>query len=173
MDLIADILLLAGALTASLYCWVLSKRVKGLNDLDSGLGSAIASLSQQVNEMQSALKSAQAVTGSNVAELEDLVDRAESASEHLKLMLATTQEEKPSKARKTSRVSRLPKREEIKARRKPEPVNDPHLVEPETPRSAATKLQEDIKQKLLDRDDDARSRDELVETLQSILAANK
>jgi len=94
MDLIADALLLAGALSAAFYCWALSRRVKSLNDLDKGVGSAIANLSSQVGEMQTALKATQSVTGASIAEMEELAERAERAAENLRLMLATVQEDK-------------------------------------------------------------------------------
>ena len=42
MDLIADSLLIGGAIAAAFYCWVLSVRVRSLKDLDKGLGGAIA-----------------------------------------------------------------------------------------------------------------------------------
>ena len=55
MTLIADGLLIAGALAAAFYCWILSSRVKSLKDLDSGLGAAIAGLSQKVDDMHLSL----------------------------------------------------------------------------------------------------------------------
>jgi len=144
MDLIADALLLAGALSAAFYCWALSRRVKSLNDLDKGVGSAIANLSSQVGEMQTALKATQSVTGASIAEMEELAERAERAAENLRLMLATVQEDKAEVAKK----------------------------EREKTDSPARQLQKDVVEKMLDRDED-RSREQLVEALQSILAASK
>lgn len=103
MSFIADGLLLAGALTAAFYCWILSVRVKGLKDLDTGLGSAIAALSNQVNEMQKALKSTQAVTGASISEMENLADRAEAASNQLRMMLAAVEEKRSSKIKESEK----------------------------------------------------------------------
>ena len=51
MELIADILLIAGALGAGLYCIVLSRRLNRFTDLEKGVGGAIAVLSAQVDDM--------------------------------------------------------------------------------------------------------------------------
>ena len=55
MNLIADILLVAGALGASLYCFVLSRRLAKFNDLEQGIGGAVAILSVQVDDMTKTL----------------------------------------------------------------------------------------------------------------------
>ena len=178
MDMIADALLLAGAITAALYCWVLAKRVKGLNDLDTGLGSAIANLSSQVNDMQAALKTTQSVTGSTISEMEELADRAERAAEKLKLMLATVQEDNEAPARRTARVRKFPKAARTEQTPEPEEVKpveqeeQPAKAEPVKAGTPAQKLQKEVAEKLLNRDQD-NTRDELVQALQSILAASK
>lgn len=59
MDLIADILLVAGALGAGLYCYVLARRLAKFNDLEAGVGGAVAVLSAQVDDMTRTLKAAQ------------------------------------------------------------------------------------------------------------------
>jgi len=180
MDLIADALLLAGALSAAFYCWALSRRVKSLNDLDKGVGSAIANLSSQVGEMQTALKATQSVTGASIAEMEELAERAERAAENLRLMLATVQEDKAeveTLPRKTRRVRKFPsslktKSEPEVALEKPAPAKTEPKKEREKTDSPARQLQKDVVEKMLDRDED-RSREQLVEALQSILAASK
>ena len=63
MDLIADILLAAGALGAGFYCLVLSRRLKRFNDLEKGIGGAGA--------------------------LEQLTGRAETVAQRLELMMAS------------------------------------------------------------------------------------
>ena len=42
MDLISDMLLVAGSFGAALYCYVLSTRLKKFTTLESGMGGAIA-----------------------------------------------------------------------------------------------------------------------------------
>ena len=48
MTLIADILLVAGALGAGLYCHVLAGRLRRFTDLEKGVGGAVAVLSAQI-----------------------------------------------------------------------------------------------------------------------------
>ena len=87
MTLIADVLLIAGALAAAFYCWILSARVKSLKDLDAGLGAAIAALSSKVDDMQSALRATQKAHGDTQTDIQDMTTRAQKAAESLSDML--------------------------------------------------------------------------------------
>lgn len=89
MDLMADILLVAGAMGAGFYCFVLSKRLNKFNNLEKGVGGAVAVLSAQVEDLNKSLLSAQAAsTGSNNALIE-LTGRAEAVSQRLELIMAS------------------------------------------------------------------------------------
>lgn len=89
MELIADILLVAGALGAGFYCFVLARRLNRFNDLEKGVGGAVAVLSAQVDDLSKTLIAAQdASDGSNVA-LSELTARAEAAANRLELMMAS------------------------------------------------------------------------------------
>ena len=55
MGFLSDVLLLSAALLSALYCWVLARRLKKLNNMDNDLGAAIATLTTQVEEMRTAL----------------------------------------------------------------------------------------------------------------------
>ncbi|MEM7508266.1 MAG: hypothetical protein AAF415_16150 [Pseudomonadota bacterium] len=92
MELIADGLLILAALCASLYCLVLSRRLRRLNRLDNGLGGAIASLSTQVDEMHRALAEAKQVTERSKRELDSRTKRAEQAAGRLELLLVAVRE---------------------------------------------------------------------------------
>lgn len=88
MSLIADTLMIAGALGAAFYCYVLSRRLSRFTSLEDGVGGAVASLSQQVAEMTQALDRAQGEAKASAASLEDSTRRAEAAARKLELMLA-------------------------------------------------------------------------------------
>ena len=89
MELIADILLIFGAIAAAFYCVVLSKRLQKFTDLEKGVGGAIAVLSSQVDDMTKTLGKAQeAASGSNVS-LELLTERAEEVANRLELLVAS------------------------------------------------------------------------------------
>lgn len=92
MNLISDGLLLAGTAAATFYCFVLARRVRGLMDLDSGLGGAITTLSRQVNDMKASVDVAKQVTGASAKELVAMTARAEIAAGRLELLLATLHE---------------------------------------------------------------------------------
>jgi len=84
----ADILLMCASLGAAAYCMILSQRLKKLGSFDKGIGSAIAVMSAQVEEMKAALKEAK--TGSDEAgrDLGDLVRQAREISAELEMMIA-------------------------------------------------------------------------------------
>jgi len=89
MELIADILLIAGALGAGLYCIVLSRRLNRFTDLEKGVGGAIAVLSSQVDDMTRALEDARSSTASSTASLDSMTDRAEGVAQRLELLVAS------------------------------------------------------------------------------------
>jgi hypothetical protein len=89
MELISDILLGAGALGAAVYCLVLSNRLKRFNQLETGMGGAIAVLSAQVDDMTRALHKAQETAATSTTKLGGLTERSEKAAERLELLLAS------------------------------------------------------------------------------------
>lgn len=92
MELIADVLLLAGTSAAAFYCYILARRVRGLTNLDAGLGGAITALSRQVEDMRISVDAAKQVSGASAKELVAMTARAEIAAGRLELLLATLHE---------------------------------------------------------------------------------
>lgn len=89
MVLISDILLIAGAFGAGLYCYVLSRRLRRFTDLEKGVGGAVAVLSAQVDDLTKTLAQAQTTATSSVNRLDDVSARAEAAGRHLELLVAS------------------------------------------------------------------------------------
>lgn len=89
MELIADILMGAGALGAAVYCVVLARRLNRFNQLENGMGGAIAVLSAQVDDMTKALERARIAATESSNGLADLTDRAGQAAQRLELLLAS------------------------------------------------------------------------------------
>lgn len=89
MSIIADILLMAGALGAGLYCLVLSNRLRRFTDLEKGVGGAVAVLAMQVDDLSRALSAAEGSAGSSVRSLSEVNARAEAAAERLELLVAS------------------------------------------------------------------------------------
>ncbi|MBV2359281.1 hypothetical protein KUH32_05825 [Thalassococcus sp. CAU 1522] len=89
MDLIADILLAAGALGAGFYCFILSRRLTRFTDLENGVGGAVAVLSAQVDDLTRTLAQARKAAGESGTRLEVLTDRAEDVAKRLELLVAS------------------------------------------------------------------------------------
>ncbi|MFD3188806.1 hypothetical protein ACFMPD_00865 [Sedimentitalea sp. HM32M-2] len=89
MEFIADILLVAGALGAGFYCFVLARRLKRFNDLEKGVGGAVAVLSAQVDDLSKTLIAARDASDSSNAALTELTGRAETVAARLELMMAS------------------------------------------------------------------------------------
>ncbi|MEM6890565.1 MAG: hypothetical protein AAF636_20905 [Pseudomonadota bacterium] len=107
MEMIADILLAAGAIGAGIYCFVLGRRLKRFNDLEKGVGGAVAVLSAQVDDLTKTLAAAQTTAHGSTDVLNELTSRAEQMSKQLELQLASLHdlpvpETAPSVARDTS-----------------------------------------------------------------------
>lgn len=89
MDLIADVLLAAGAFGAAVYCFVLQRRLRRFTQLESGMGGAIAVLSAQVDDLTRALAAAQGAAGQSTERLATLTARAESTATRLELLVSS------------------------------------------------------------------------------------
>ncbi len=89
MELIADILLVAGSFGAAVYCYVLSARLKRFTTLESGMGGAIAVLSAQVDDMTTALEKARGAANGSATSLENLTARGEAVARKLELLVAS------------------------------------------------------------------------------------
>lgn len=89
MTLIADILLAAGAIGAAFYCFVLGRRLRKFNDLEKGMGGAVAVLSAQVDDLEKTLNAAQRSAAGSTAELEALTAKAEDVRRQLELQIAS------------------------------------------------------------------------------------
>ena len=89
MAYLSDLLVAAAALGAALYCFILSRRLQALTRLDGGLGSAIALLSAQVDDLSRALRQARDGAESEAAALDAKIARAEAACGRLDLLLAS------------------------------------------------------------------------------------
>lgn len=89
MELIADMFLAAGALGAGLYCFVLGRRLTRFNDLEKGVGGAVAVLSAQVDDLTRTLSAAQISATQSAKTLTELVERAEDTARRLELQMAS------------------------------------------------------------------------------------
>ncbi|MEM9756613.1 MAG: DUF6468 domain-containing protein [Pseudomonadota bacterium] len=98
MGVLADFLLLAAALGAGGYCFALSRRLTRLTSMDKGLGSAIAVLSAQVDDLTKALEDARSNSEATVERLAALVVEAEALTGDIEEMLAACHDLAPTPA---------------------------------------------------------------------------
>ena len=89
MALIADFLLASGALGVGFYCYILSRRLRKFNDLESGVGGAVAVLSSQVDDLTQMLKKAQSTATNSTRHLEDVTEKGELVTRKLELLIAS------------------------------------------------------------------------------------
>ncbi|MEP3633733.1 MAG: hypothetical protein ABJQ23_01400 [Shimia thalassica] len=89
MELIADALLIAGAIGAGVYCLVLGRRLARFNNLETGVGGAVAVLSAQVDDLTKALESGQQAANLSAEKLSDLTQRADASAKKLELLVAS------------------------------------------------------------------------------------
>lgn len=122
MELIADILLVAGALGAGLYCFVLGRRLKRFNDLEKGVGGAVAVLSSQVDELNRTLAAARDASDSSGAALGELTGRAEAVAQRLELMMASMHDVAPAPAAAPPEVVRQEPKQPHAEEAKPAPA---------------------------------------------------
>lgn len=103
MELIADILLVAGAIGAGFYCFVLARRLNRFNDLEKGVGGAVAVLSAQVDDLTKMLDAARVASNNSGGALEDLTSRAEQVAQRLELIMASMHDVSETAPRPTER----------------------------------------------------------------------
>lgn len=89
MEYLSDLLLTAASIGAATYCVILSRRLKALGSLEGGMGSAIAVLSAQVDDLARSLRSAQEATGRAGGRLDGQTARAEAVARKLELLVAS------------------------------------------------------------------------------------
>ncbi len=89
MDFLSDLFLAAAAFGAAVYCYILSRRLTALSSLEGGMGSAIAVLSSQVDDLTRLLKSAQKTAGQTGSTRTEQTARAENVAKRLELLVAS------------------------------------------------------------------------------------
>ncbi|MDO5605152.1 MAG: hypothetical protein Q4G25_08335 [Paracoccus sp. (in: a-proteobacteria)] len=66
----------AMAVPLMLWCHVLSRRLRRLNDLETGLGGAIAVMSAEIDRLDASVRRARAEAGAAAADLTRAIERA-------------------------------------------------------------------------------------------------
>jgi len=122
MEFLSDLFLGAAAIGAAVYCYVLSRRLAALGSLEGGVGTAIAVLSGQVDELQRSLKAAQDIAVKSGTRLDSQTDRAEAIARRLELLVASMHDLPEASPSVTPSPTREPSRWQAEPARRPEPA---------------------------------------------------
>jgi ABC-type transporter Mla subunit MlaD len=110
VNVMADILLAAGAFGAGIFCFVLSRRLTRFNDLEKGVGGAVAVLSAQVDDLEKALSEARRTAAEASGRLEETTRRAEQTARQLELLMAPSHDGAMRAPRESARSVRRTRR---------------------------------------------------------------
>lgn len=89
LGLISDVLLLAATCGMAIWCRMLSKRLRSFNDLDTGLGGTIATLTLQVDDLKASLAQATVQTIDRGASLDAATAQADDRIGRMEMLLAS------------------------------------------------------------------------------------
>lgn len=95
--------LFAGGLAA--FCLVLSRRLRRLNDLESGLGAAIAVMTVEIGRLEGAIGAARSEATAATRDLASEVERAKAERAYWALQRSMVADDAPRRARLRRRVA--------------------------------------------------------------------
>lgn len=87
IEFIKDILLIVLCGASAFYCWMLSRRLKKLNDLKSGVGASIVTLTQAIERTHAAATTARGELFESIEEIKGLMADAESKAARLERIM--------------------------------------------------------------------------------------
>ncbi|WBU53133.1 hypothetical protein [Paracoccus sp. SCSIO 75233] len=100
-------LCLAASVAQSVYCLLLSRRLRRLNDLEGGLGGAIAVMCSEVSRLDAAIRQARTEAAEAAAELGRVMDQAREEKAYWALQSELTQHVRPGSGRLRPRMREL------------------------------------------------------------------
>ena len=83
IEFLKDVLLIALCGASAFYCWMLSQRLKKLNDLKSGVGASIVTLTEAIERTHAAATTARGELFESIEEIKVLLADAETKAERL------------------------------------------------------------------------------------------
>lgn len=83
-----DLLLIALCAASAFYCWMLSQRLKRLNDLKSGVGASIVTLTEAIERTHAAAGTARKELCESIEEMKALVAEADAKSKRLEAAMS-------------------------------------------------------------------------------------
>lgn len=87
MSVIVDLILLLASGVATIYCFVLSRRLSRLNDTKNGIGASIASMTHALDQTQQVMAIARNSSLVSIQELTTILEEAERIRPEIKALL--------------------------------------------------------------------------------------
>ena len=85
---LADILLIFATIGAAVYCFILARRLRKLQGMETGMGGAIAVLSDQIEGLTDILQKAETSASNSTNQLQTLTEKSEAGAAKLEVLLA-------------------------------------------------------------------------------------
>ena len=103
LTMILELALCGFAVLLALYCMILSRRLRRLNDLETGLGAAIAVMTSEIARLEGAIGRAKAEATTATASLAREIERAKSERAYWTLQRDMIQPPQPRAPRRRRR----------------------------------------------------------------------
>ena len=89
MALMSDTMLIVSALGLTIYCVILSRRLKRFGNLEGDMGRVITGLSTQIDALMQSIEVANDTGKKSVTTITTETRKAEAAARHLELLIAS------------------------------------------------------------------------------------
>lgn len=118
IEFIKDILLISLCGASAFYCWMLSQRLKKLNDLKSGVGASIVTLTEAIERTHAAAKTARGELFDSIDEIKGLLADAEAKASRLDAAMSDSDAKITATERASAELGQLIETDVPEARRK-------------------------------------------------------
>jgi hypothetical protein len=89
MAFMSDTMLIASAFSLTIYCVILSRRLKRFGNLEGDIGRVITGLSAQIDALMLSIEVANETGKKSVTTIKTETRKAEAAARHLELLIAS------------------------------------------------------------------------------------
>lgn len=118
IEFIKDVLLIALCGASAFYCWMLSHRLKKLNDLKSGVGASIVTLTEAIERTHAAATTARGELFESIDEIKGLLSDAEAKASRLEAAMTDAEAKIVETERANAALQKIIETDVPKARQK-------------------------------------------------------
>lgn len=118
IEFIKDVLLIALCGASAFYCWMLSQRLKKLNNLKSGVGASIVTLTEAIERTHDAAKTSRAELFESIEQIKELLVEAEAKVARLDAAMSHADSKIAASERANADLTKIVETDVPEARRK-------------------------------------------------------